>query len=169
MTTPDNQPEATAGDDRGKRNHPRPVRFSKEVRLPLAVRKELLLTRAALERHDAVVALRDTRLGMRRATSLSSWLGKATRLGKPSGWLGLLGLTKQYPLVSAAVTLSLPLLKRVPVGRVAWKLSKVGLLAGAGYWAYKTWNEASAQAVGPAMSPDDDTPSPDGFRDPLVP
>jgi len=169
MTTPDNRPEASAGEDRRKRNHPRPARFSKEVRLPLAVRKELLLTRAALERHDAVVALRDARIGARHAISLSSWLGKAARLGKPSGWLGLLGLTKQYPLVSAAVTLSLPLLKRLPVGRVAWKLSKVGLLAGAGYWAYKTWNEASAQAIPPALSPDVGTPSPDGFSDPLVP
>jgi hypothetical protein len=42
-------------------------------------------------------------------------------------------------MVSTAITLALPLLRRTPIGRVAWKVSKLGVVAGAGYWAIKTW------------------------------
>lgn len=165
-TTPD-APDTTA--NAHKRHHHPPVRTSKEVRLPLAVRKELLMTRAALERHDAVLALRDTRLGMRRAVSLTNWMHQATKLTKPSGWLGMLGVTKKYPLVSTAVTLSLPLLRKLPIGRLTWKLGKLGALLGAAYWAYQTYTEASAQAVPPPIVVDSETIEPAGFRDPLVP
>jgi hypothetical protein len=72
------------------------------------------------------------------------------------------------------LTLALPLVKRTPVLRWTWKLSKVGLAAGAAYWVYNTWREARHQAVPPATAP---TPAPagtppgadTGFRDPLVP
>lgn len=168
MTTP----EDDSIDRRPRSEHPRPVRFTREVRLPLEVRKELLITRAALERYDAVQALRQVKGGARRMTNLGAWLPRVTR---PSGWLKLLGITRDYPMLSTAITLALPLLRKTPVGRVAWKLSKVGMLTGAGYWAYKTWNASQAPARGaysapaPAHAPESARPVDTGFRDPLVP
>lgn len=167
MTTPEDE----SIDNLPRRDHPRPVRFTREVRLPLAVRKELLITRAALERYDAVQALHQVKGGARRMTSVGAWLPRMTR---PSGWLKLLGITRDYPMLSTAITLAMPLLRKTPLGRVAWKLSKVGMMAGAGYWAYKTWNASQQPApaahvapvvpVGPAAPAPVDT----GFRDPLV-
>jgi hypothetical protein len=166
MSTP---PESLEGAEARRREHARPVRFSREVRLPLAVRKELLLTRAALERHDCYQALHEVRGGARRLGSLGSWL---PRIFRPGSWTKVLGLAHDYPLVSTALTLALPLVKRTPVLRWTWKLSKVGLVAGAAYWAYNTWREAKSQAVPPASAgsaPVSGAPAVDtGFRDPLV-
>ncbi|RZT41409.1 DUF3318 domain-containing protein [Cupriavidus agavae] len=170
MTTP----EDDSNDGRQRHDHPRPVRFTREVRLPLAVRKELLITRAALERYDAVQALHQVKGGARRMTSLGAWLPRATSLARPGGWLKMLGITKDYPMLSTAITLALPLLRRTPVGRVAWKLSKLGAVAGAGYFAYKTWNEMQrAGRTRPVhVAPEVAVPAPvaldTGFRDPLV-
>ncbi len=155
---------------RTRREHPRRARFTQEVRLPLAVRKELLLTRAALERHDCLQALQAVRGSTQRLSTLISWL---PRIARPGSWMKVIGMTRDYPLLSAAVTLALPLLKRTPVRRWTWKLSKVGMVAGAAYWAYNTWRDARGQAVPPATAP---TPAPagtapatdTGFRDPLV-
>ncbi|WP_454764625.1 DUF3318 domain-containing protein [Cupriavidus campinensis] len=162
MTTPNDNPI----DERPRAEHPRPVRFTREVRLPLAVRKELLITRAALERYDAAQALHQVRSGTRRLaglTSLAAWLPRLTR---SSSWLKLLGVTREYPMLSTAITLAMPLLRRTAIGRAAWKVSKVGLLAGAGYWAYKTWQSVKSPATAQATAAKaHDT----GFRDPLVP
>lgn len=164
MTTP----EDDSIDSRPRHEHPRPVRFTREVRLPLAVRKELLVTRAALERYDAVQALRQVKGGARRMTTLGAWLPRMTR---PSGWLRLFGITRDYPMVSTAITLALPLLRKTPIGRLAWKVSKLGMLAGAGYWAYKTWQGAQPQVHAHAASAARAVAVPvdTGFRDPLVP
>lgn len=157
--------------DAPRHAHPRPVRFTREVRLPLAVRKELLITRAALERYDALQALHQVKGGARRMTNIGAWLPRITR---PSGWLKLLGVTRDYPMLSTAITLAMPLLRKTPIGRVAWKLSKVGALAGAGYWAYKTWRDSQPhahRAPGAAHPVSKPVPKPldTGFRDPLVP
>ncbi|RDK12066.1 DUF3318 domain-containing protein [Cupriavidus lacunae] len=152
---------------RTRRAPPRRARFTQEVRLPLAVRKELLLTRAALERHDCLQALHAVRSNTQRLSTLSSWL---PRIARPGSWMKVVGMTKDYPLLSTAVTLALPLLKRTPVLRWTWKLSKVGMVAGAAYWAYNTWRDARGQAVPPATAPAATPPASDtGFHDPLVP
>ncbi|SPA38008.1 conserved hypothetical protein [Cupriavidus taiwanensis] len=161
--------DATPARDRDE--YPRAPRFTQEVRLPLAVRKELLLTRAALERHDCRQALHAVRGGVHRLGTVSAWL---PRIARPGSWMKVVGLTKDYPMLSTAVTLALPLVKRVPVLRLTWKLSKLGLVAGAAYWAYNTWREAKVQAVPPANVPTPDPagtpPAADtGFRDPLIP
>lgn len=166
MTTPEDD---SIDSSRPRSEHPRPVRFTREVRLPLAVRKELLITRAALERYDAVQALRQVRGGARRMANLGTWLPRMTR---PGGWLKLFGITRDYPVLSTAITLALPLLRRTPVGRIAWKLSKVGMLAGAGYWGYKTWKASQPRKPGVVVVPttSGSTVTLDtGFRDPLVP
>lgn len=155
-------------DDRANEEHPRPVRSPREVRLPLAVRKELLTTRAALERYDAAQALRSVRGSARRMANIGTWL---PRLTHQSGWLKMMGVTRNYPMLSTAITLAMPLLRRTAIGRVAWKASKLGMAAGAGYWAYKTWKRM--QPLPPHPTPPEvaaarvavDT----GFRDPLVP
>jgi hypothetical protein len=158
MTTPE-----TESNNLGQRHeHVRPARFSKEVRLPLAIRKELLITRAALERYDAAQALQHVRGGARRMTSLGTWL---PRLTQAPGWLKLMGLTREYPMVSTAITLALPLLRRTPIGRIAWKLSKASALAGAGYWAFKVLKKSQRPA---ANSSPESKPADTGFRDPLV-
>lgn len=149
--------------DRPRRDHPRPARFSHEVRLPLAVRKELLLTRAALERYDAVQALQQVRGGARRMGNVSAWLPRLTGLSRPGGWLKMFGITRQYPMVSTAITLALPLLRNTALGRVAWKVSKLGVVAGAGYFAYRSWQAAQRHDVRKSRKPGDT-----GFRDPLV-
>lgn len=156
---------------RERDEYPRAPRFTQEVRLPLAVRKELLLTRAALERHDCLQALHAVRGGVHRLGTVSAWL---PRIARPGSWMKVVGLTKDYPLLSTAVTLALPLVKRAPLLRWTWKLSKLGMVAGAAYWAYNTWRDAKGQAVPPASVP---TPAPagtppaadTGFRDPLIP
>jgi hypothetical protein len=135
------------------------VRFSGEVRLPLAVRKELLVTRAALERYDCAQALHHVRDSATRFGRLSAWLPRMTR---PAAWLKLLGLAKDYPLLSSAVSLALPLLRKTPILRWTWKASKLGMLAGAGYWAYQTWQKGSAQAARQTPPAADN-----GLRDPL--
>ncbi len=163
MTT--TTPEDDAIGSRPRREHPRQVQFTREVRLPLEVRKELLITRAALERYDAVQALRQVRGGARRMTSIGAWLPRMTR---PSGWLKLLGITRDYPMLSTAITLALPLLRKTPIGRAVWKVSKLGALAGAGYWAYKTWTASQAGTGASHQRPVTPAPVDTGFRDPLV-
>ncbi|MHA7681372.1 DUF3318 domain-containing protein [Cupriavidus sp. PET2-C1] len=151
----------TASTAKAPRSHQRPVRFAREVRLPLAIRKELLITRAALERYDCAQALHHVRGSATRLGRFSAWLPRMTR---PASWLKLLGLAKEYPLLSSAVSLALPLLRKTPVLRWGWKLSKLGALAAAGYWAYETFQKSSVQDARKTPSDTVDT----GFRDPLV-
>ncbi len=158
---PSEPPAHPAGNPLPPREHRRPVRFSREVRLPLAVRKELLITRAALERYDCAQALHHVRGSAARLGRFSAWL---PRMARPASWLKLLGLAKDYPLLSSAVSLALPLLRKTPLLRWTWKLSKVGLLAGAGYLAYQAWQKGSAPPAGETPPESVDT----GFRDPLV-
>jgi len=162
MSTPESQ---QGNEARRHREHLRPARFSKEVRLPLAVRKELLLTRAALERHDCYQALQDVKGGARRFGSIANWLPRAVR---PRSLMKVLGIAHDYPLVSTAITLALPLVKRTPLPRWAWKLSKAGLVAGAAYWAYNTWVGATKPGVHQDSEDVSAQPVDTGFRDPLV-
>ncbi|CAG2148431.1 hypothetical protein LMG31506_03823 [Cupriavidus yeoncheonensis] len=162
MNTPESGPDAGKAP---RREHPRPVRYAREVRLPLEVRKELLLTRAELERHDLLKAVHEVKGGARRLGSFANWLPRAVR---PGSWMKVLGLAQDYPLLSAAVTLALPLLRRTPLLRWTWKASKLGVLAGAAYWGYKTWRQANSQAVATADTGGAKAPQDTGFRDPLV-
>lgn len=151
---------------------PPPLRSPREVKLPLSVRKELLITRAALERYDCVHALHDVRTSVRGVTRIGAWLPRIG--GRQSLWK-MVGLAREYPILGPALSLGLPLLRRVPVLRWGWKLSKLGLVAGAGYWAWQTWQQVRNQSdaapraddipAGPATAgPSQDT----GFHDPLV-
>ncbi|TMS56821.1 DUF3318 domain-containing protein [Imbroritus primus] len=104
-------------------------------RLPLAVRKELLTTRAALERYDCAQSARDLRQSIHHVSSLS-WLPSAVA---PRNWLKLFGVARQFPYLSSAISLLATGLRVTPLRGVAWRLSKVGAVAGIAYGLYKMW------------------------------
>lgn len=146
------------------RHHVRPSRRGDETRLPLAVRKELLLTRAALERYDYMQARND----LHRATSRTFSLGGLGALlpslirplARPNSLMRTLGIAREYPLVGTALSLAYAGLRRTIIGRITRKLGKAGLVAGAAWWGYQKWREsqgAGSQPTGaPAAAPDTD-------------
>ncbi|MBY4898179.1 DUF3318 domain-containing protein [Cupriavidus sp. AU9028] len=123
----------------------RPTRMTREINLPLEVRKELLITRAALERYDCVHALHDVRNSARSLLRFGAWV---PRMARPQSMWKMFGLAQKYPVLGTAVSLALPLLRRVPVLRWGVKASKWGALGGAAYWLYQTWQQARAQSPG---------------------
>ena len=98
------QPEHEAA--HSARHHVRPSRRNSEGRLSLEVRKELLLTRAALERYDYAQA----RSEMSRAAShtfslggIGSLLPSLLRpLARPNKLMRALGIAREYPMSSLA-------------------------------------------------------------------
>jgi hypothetical protein len=106
-------------------------------KLPLAVRKELLTTRAALERYDCAQAARDVRASVHHVTGMG-WLPAAVA---PRNWLKLFGMARQFPYLSSTVSLLATGLRVTRLGGVAWRFSKVGAVVGIGYWLYKMWSD----------------------------
>ncbi len=148
-----NEPASSA------RHHVRPSRRSAETRLPLSVRKELLLTRAALERYDYAQARNDVHRATSRTFSLGGFgalLPSLIRpLARPNSLMRTLGIAREYPLVGTALSLAYAGLRRTVIGRLTRKLGKVGVVAGAAWWAYRKWREAQGQdtAIAPTRSP----------------
>ncbi len=144
------------------RHHVRPSRRGGEVRLPLEVRKELLLTRAALERYDYAQARNDVRRATGRTFSLGglgALLPSLVRpLARPNGLMRALGIAREYPLIGTVVSLAYAGLRRTVIGRVTRRLGKVGLVAGAAWWGYRKWQEThgnQASAAPPAAADPD--------------
>ena len=104
-------------------------------KLPLAVRKELLTTRAALERYDCAQSVHDLRQSIHHVSSLG-WLPAAVA---PRNWLKLFGVAREFPYLSSAVSLLATGLRLTPLRGVAWRLSKVGAMASIAYGLYKMW------------------------------
>ncbi|MEV8470887.1 DUF3318 domain-containing protein [Ralstonia sp. UNC404CL21Col] len=147
-----NEPASSA------RHHVRPSRRSAETRLPLSVRKELLLTRAALERYDYAQARNDVHRATNRTFSLGGFgalLPSLLRpLARPNSLMRTLGIAREYPLVGTALSLAYAGLRRTVIGRITRKLGKVGIVAGAAWWGYKKWQEAQGHdASAPAPVP----------------
>lgn len=149
--TPLNEPAPSA------RHHVRPSRRGAEARLPLSVRKELLLTRAALERYDYARARSDVHRATNRIFSLGglgALLPSLIRpLARPNGLMRTLGIAREYPLVGTALSLAYAGLRRTFIGRIARKLGKVGLVAGAAWWGYNKWQESQNEHPGAPASP----------------
>ncbi|MDY7506800.1 DUF3318 domain-containing protein [Ralstonia wenshanensis] len=145
-----NEPASSA------RHHVRPSRRGAETRLPLSVRKELLLTRAALERYDYAQARNDVHRAASRTFSLGglgALLPSVIRpLARPNGLMRALGIAREYPLVGTALSLAYAGLRRTVIGRITRKLGKVGILAGAAWWGYKKWQDAQGEPVSTATS-----------------
>ena len=150
-----NEPASSA------RHHVRPSRRGAETRLPLSVRKELLLTRAALERYDYAQARNDVHRASSRIFSLGglgALLPSLFRpLARPNSLMRTLGIAREYPLVGTVLSLAYAGLRRTVIGRITRKLGKVGIVAGAAWWGYKKWQEAQAEHVGaPTSAPNAD-------------
>ncbi|MCO5398397.1 DUF3318 domain-containing protein [Ralstonia soli] len=139
------------------RHHVRPSRRGAEARLPLSVRKELLLTRAALERYDYAQARNDVHRATSRTFSLGglgALLPSLIRpLARPNGLMRTLGIAREYPLVGTVLSLAYAGLRRTFIGRITRKLGKVGLVAGAAWWGYNKWQETRDEHASPQASP----------------
>lgn len=134
------------------RHHVRPSRRGDAARLPLAVRKELLLTRAALERYDYAQARNDVRRAAGRTFSLGG-LGELLPslirpLARTNSLMRALGIAREYPMVGAVVSLAYAGLRRTVIGRIARRIGKAGLVAGAAWWGYRKWQEAQEERTG---------------------
>ncbi|CAH0446767.1 DUF3318 domain-containing protein [Ralstonia syzygii] len=138
------------------RHHVRPSRRGGEARLPLAVRKELLLTLAALERYDYAQARNDVRRATGRTFSLGglgALLPSLVRpLARPNSLMRALGIAREYPLLGAVLSLTYAGLRRTVIGRVTRRLGKLGLAAGAAWWGYRKWQETQADRAAEPMA-----------------
>lgn len=115
---------------------PRPDALPRmNVRLPLAVRKELLITRAALERYDCAQSVSDLRQSVHRVTGMS-WLPSAVA---PRNWLKIFGMARQFPYLSSTLSLLATGLRVTRLGGVARRFTKVGAIAGTAFWLYNMW------------------------------
>ena len=109
-----------------------------------ALRKELLLLRADVERME----LAQTTADLRRAVTHFSWLkfvvpGLASmRWGKAKGaGAGIAALFKEYPLISSIVSLLLAKPLRATVAASAKPVLKWGSLALTAWEAYRIWKQ----------------------------
>lgn len=160
MTDPTQQapaPGMATHETNSARHHVRPSRRGAETRLPLSVRKELLLTRAALERYDYAQARNDVHRATSRTFSLGglgALLPSLIRpLARPNSLMRTLGIAREYPLVGTALSLAYAGLRRTIIGRIARKLGKVGLVAGAAWWGYNKWQETQGEQASAPASP----------------
>lgn len=124
----------------------RSKRPSKELAAPhlRALRKELLLVRADVERMELVQATAE----LRQAVTHFSWLRffvpgfRGMRWGAPKGSAaGIGGLLKQYPLLSSLASLLLAKPLRATVAAGARPALKWGSLALAAWEAYRIWQQ----------------------------
>ena len=142
--TPSSSPAPEHEPAHSARHHVRPSRRGAEGRLPLAVRKELLLTRAALERYDYAQARNDVSRATSRTFSLGGFgalLPSLIRpLARPNGLMRALGIAREYPLVGTALSLAYAGLRRTVI------------VAGAAWWGYRKWQEAQGEQPGDAAT-----------------
>lgn len=124
-----------------------------------ALRKELLLVRADVERMELAQAT----IELRQAVTHFSWLkfivpgfgGVRTRRGEKASFInaGTIGaLLKQYPFVSsiASMLLAKPLRASVAAGaKPALKWGSLGLVA---WEAYRIWQQMKRESAGSAAS-----------------
>lgn len=116
----------------------------------LAIRKELVLTRIAVERAELIQVTHNTRERLRNFRwmryLLPGGLSKLSGLGGLGGLAGsglkLGGLLERYPLVSSVASLALTGLSHTPVGRVVRRGLKWGGLGVLAYQGFKMWQQS---------------------------
>ncbi len=114
----------------------------------LAIRKELVLTRIAVERAELIQASHVTRERLRNFRwvryLLPGGFGKLSGLGGlASSGLKLGGMLERYPLVSSVASLALTGLSHTPVGRVVRRSLKWGSLGVLAWQGIKLWQEST--------------------------
>lgn len=133
----------------------------------LAIRKELVLTRIAVERAELIQASHSTRERLRNFRwlryvmpgGLSGLTGLSGLAGLGKSGLKLGGLLERYPLVSSAASLALTGLSRTPVGRIVRPALKWGSLGVLAWQGVKLWQQAASEgrAQRAAQAAGDDT------------
>ncbi|VVE03410.1 hypothetical protein PMO31116_02235 [Pandoraea morbifera] len=137
---------------------PRRPRQSRRSRHELlAIRKELVLTRIAVERAELIQAAHVTRERLRNFRwvryLLPGGFGKFSGLGGlATSGLKLGGLLERYPLVSSVASLALTGLSHTPVGRVVRRSLKWGSLGVLAWQGIKLWQESTKPSA-PQGSP----------------
>lgn len=96
--------------------------------LPPALRKELLLARATIERLELAQAWEQTR----EAAHPTSWL---RQLLQRRDWIHWFAGAKQYPFVGSAAAIGLGLLRKIAPKGLFWKLLRLTAGAGIAWWA----------------------------------
>ena len=114
----------------------------------LAIRKEIVLTRIAVERAELIQASHVTRERLRNFRwvryLLPGGLSKLSGLGGiANSGLKLGGLLERYPLVSSVASLALTGLSHTPVGRVLRRGLKWGGLGVLAWQGIKLWQEST--------------------------
>jgi len=102
--------------------------------LPLAVRKELLLTRAALERVELEEAVGDLRRAGRRLGGVSRLVGGGVGAPAAKAILGTLSLMREHPYLGTAASLAFGAARGTRVGRWIFRLSMLAGLVATGAW-----------------------------------
>lgn len=163
--------------NRPRRTRPsRPSRPSRRSRHELlAIRKELVLTRIAIERAELIQASHVTRERLRNFRwvryLLPGGFAKFSGLGGlANSGLKLGGLLERYPLVSSVASLALTGMSHTPVGRVVRRALKWGGLGVLAWQGIKLWQDSTkpsnpqandAGALRAASAPTADTSGPE--------
>ena len=101
---------------------------------PLAVRKELLLTRAALERVELEQSVRALRRAGGRFSVISRLLGLSAA-GRSFGMLpGALSLLREYPYLGSVATLAVGAARGTRVGKWFLRLSLMTAVIAGAIW-----------------------------------
>lgn len=111
-------------------------------KLPISVRKEVLLARALVERIEFSEATAQVRAAARPGELLRTIVGGSRQpatLWKAWQWV------RRHPLSSPLASVLLAGLRKTSVGRTTWQLAKVGGIAALGWWAAKRIGEAQAE------------------------
>ncbi|VVE88748.1 DUF3318 domain-containing protein [Pandoraea bronchicola] len=148
--------------EQNRRRRTRPSRRSRHDLL--AIRKELVLTRIAVERAELIQASHVTRERLRNFRWLRYLLpGGFAKLsgigGIASTGLRLGGLLERYPLVSSVASLALTGLSHTPVGRVVRRGLKWGSLGVLAWQGIKLWQESTKPSTPNAKASDTSDPS----------
>ncbi|WP_301233978.1 DUF3318 domain-containing protein [Pandoraea cepalis] len=143
-------------------NRPRRTRPSRRSRHDLlAIRKELVLTRIAVERAELIQAAHVTRERLRNFRwvryllpgGLAKFAGLGGLGGLANSGLKLGGLLERYPLVSSVASLALTGLSHTPVGRVVRRGLKWGGLGVLAWQGIKLWQDSTKPPTPQADAP----------------
>ncbi|MCI3205603.1 DUF3318 domain-containing protein [Pandoraea capi] len=147
---------------------PRRPRQSRRSRHDLlAIRKELVLTRIAVERAELIQASHVTRERLRNFRwvryLLPGGLANFSGLGGlANSGLKLGGLLERYPLVSSVASIALTGLSHTPVGRIARRGLKWGTLGVLAWQGVKLWHESTKSSASQAKAPEGAATASDG-------
>lgn len=102
--------------------------------LPLAVRKELLLARAALERVEMEQSMRGLRQAGGRFAGISRLLGAGVGARPAGAMLGALSLLREYPYLGSIATLAVGAARGTRIGKWALRLSLAAAVMAGAVW-----------------------------------